>query len=195
MFYGLSPVWVGGGAAVRLPEAPRGRGVTGGASGSRGQCPWRAAQHSPASGSGPFCPTAHPAWPRVLLLMPARPHLCLPVLVRPARAHPPCLSCLVLLLLPALACPARTPWASNPQPLALVLFIAGRELMYICWGLYPLAGYIPFICTKEEESCFLWEMGEERRFNRTNRVSSPLSQTWKQLPRHPPSPIRMADGV
>lgn len=62
-------------------------------------------------------------------------------------------------------------------------------------GLYSLAGYIPFVCTTEERSCFLWEMGEERRVNRTNPVSSPLSQTWKQLPRHPPSPTCMAGPI
>lgn len=68
--------------------------------------------------------------------------LCLSVL-----PVPPSMPVLLGSACPACPClPSCTPWTSNPQPLPLVLFIAGRELMDICWGLYPLAGYIPFIC-------------------------------------------------
>lgn len=128
---------------------------------------------------GPSClSTSVPARACLVPLVSACACPCCP-------CHPSCLYCLVLLLPPVPACPAHTPWTSNPQPLPLVLFIAGRDLMDVCWGLYPLAVYIHLICTMEDRSCFLWEMGEERR---TNPLSSSLSQTWKQFPRHLPSP-------
>lgn len=90
-----------------------------------------------------------------------------------------CLCLSVLPVLPVPACPARTSPAyplgpATLQPLKLALLIAARELIYIYWRLHPLAAD-PFIFNKEEESCLAWEAGEERRFNRTNPGSSPLS--------------------
>lgn len=91
----------------------------------------------------------------------------------------PACACLCLSVLPVPACPARTSPAcplgpATLQPLKLALLIAARELIYIYWRLHPLAAD-PFIFNKEEESCLPWETGEERRFNRTNPGSSPLS--------------------
>lgn len=150
---------------------------------SRGQCPWGAAQHSPGPGAGPFCPTARPARPRVFLLTPARCHSSLPVPVHPARA--------TLSARPACPCPARTPGLATLSPRGCS-WLAGNSWTFAggC-SLSPSASLSS--ATKEEGSCFLWEMGEERRVSGMSPVSSPLSQSWKQLARHLPSPTWMAD--
>lgn len=96
--------------------------------------------------------TARPLLPgRVFLLVPAHPSCVLPV--------PPSLPVLLGLSLPA------QPAFPGPATLSLCPWccssLAGAHGHLL--GLYTLAGYIPFICTKEEGSCVLWEMGEERR--------------------------------
>lgn len=74
---------------------------------------------------------------------PIRPQLLLPVLACVCLCLS-CPSCLFLLLLSGPACPARTSplcplGLGTQQPLKLALLMSGRELIYIYWGLHPLA--------------------------------------------------------
>lgn len=129
IFYSLNPVWVGGGAAAVPSQGPTEEGCHG----------WSLGESRAVSvGGGSAFPGL---WLRSLLphgppcLGTSAPAHACPVPLVLASACPSCpchLPCLPSLVLLVPACPARTPWTSNPQPLPLMLFIAGRELMDIC---------------------------------------------------------------
>lgn len=125
------------------------------------------------------------AAPRPVLPVPARPCLCLsvlPVLLVPASPDCPCLPCPYL--------PARTGSLSASEVVHRWQGVNTHLL-----GAASSRSPDPLIFHKEGESCLQLEMGEERRFSRTNPVSFPASQIWKGLPGYPPSPIWMADSV
>lgn len=153
--------WV---AALPLcrPEAPRAgmsrvepRAVSEG-SGSALPGPWS----RPLLPHGPSCPaTSVPA------------HAC-PVSLEPARA--------TLSARPACPCPARTPGLATLSPRGCSSLAGNSRTFAGGCSLSPSASLSS--ATEEEGSCFLWEMGEERRVSGMSPVSSPLSQSWKQLP-------------
>lgn len=128
------------------------RGVTG--------SPCGAAQHPPASGSGPFYRTASPACHECSCL-------CLPIPLVSCPCHPPCLSCLACPCLPNPHSLDQQPSASAPGAVH-----HWRELMDICWGciLLPGTSLSSALRRREAVSCGKWV----RREGSTGRIQSAL---------------------